>query len=192
MVVGLSFGAIFLLTGGLGPLGTADPRFLLVALMGPLAPAIVGLVLTGLFDGRAGYRDLLARLLRWRVGVHWYAMALLTAPLVTVALSVVLAAVQRSSDFLPAIFTTPDPLGFALVGVVGGLLVGVCVEVGWTGFAIPRLRLRYGVFATSLLVGVVGVPGTSLCSAKPTASQGHYHLPCWSFDSSPGYRRTGC
>jgi len=155
LVIALSWGAILLVTGGVGPIGSTDPRFLFIALTAPVAPAIVGLLLTGLVAGRAGYRDLFARLLRWRVGVRWYAVALLTAPLLTVTAAVLLALAVRSTEFLPVILTTTDPLGLLLPGVVGGLLVGVCEELGWTGFAIPRLRLRYGVFATGLLVGVV-------------------------------------
>jgi uncharacterized protein len=153
LVFALSWGAMLLLTGGLGPIGSTDPRFLFIALTAPVAPAAVGLLLTGLVAGRAGYRDMLARLLRWRVGVRWYAVALLTAPLLTVAVLIALA--LRSTEFFPAILTKPDPLGLLVPGVVGGLIAGFCEELGWTGFAIPRLRLRYGVFATGLLVGVV-------------------------------------
>jgi membrane protease YdiL (CAAX protease family) len=153
LVFALSWGAMLLLTGGLGPIGSTDPRFLFIALTAPVAPAVVGLLLTGLVGGRAGYRDMLARLLRWRVGVRWYAVALLTAPLLTVAVLIALA--LRSTEFFPAIMTKPDPLGLLVPGVVGGLIAGFCEELGWTGFAIPRLRLRYGVFATGLLVGVV-------------------------------------
>ena len=155
LVIALSWGAILLVTGGVGPIGSTDPRFLFIALTAPVAPAIVGLLLTGLVAGRAGYRDLFARLLRWRVGVRWYAVALLTAPLLTVTAAVLLALALRSSEFLPVILTTTEPLGLLLPGVVGGLVAGFCEELGWTGFAIPRLRLRYGVFATGLLVGVV-------------------------------------
>jgi membrane protease YdiL (CAAX protease family) len=155
LVVALSWGAILLLTGGLGPIGSTDPRFLFVALTAPVAPAMVGLLLTGVVAGRAGYRDLRARLLRWRVGVRWYAVALLTAPLLTVTVAALLAVLLRSTEFLPGILTTPDPLRLLLPGVLGGLLAGFCEELGWTGFAIPRLRLQYGVFATGLLVGIV-------------------------------------
>jgi CAAX protease family protein len=155
LVFALSWGAMLLLTGGLGPIGSSDPRFLFIALTAPVAPAIVGLLLTGLVAGRAGYRHLLARLLSWRVGVGWYAVALLTAPLLTVTVALFLALAVRSTEFLPAILTKPDPLGLLLPGMVGGLIAGFCEELGWTGFAIPRLRLRYGVFATGLLVGVV-------------------------------------
>jgi membrane protease YdiL (CAAX protease family) len=155
LVFALSWGAVLLLTGGLGPIGTTDPRFLFVALTAPVAPAIVGPLLTGLVAGRAGYRDVLARLLRWRVGVRWYTVALLTAPLLTVTVAALFALALRSTEFLPAILTTPDPLGVVLPGVLGGLVAGFCEELGWTAFAIPRLRLRYGVPATGLLVGIV-------------------------------------
>jgi membrane protease YdiL (CAAX protease family) len=149
----LSWGSWLLLAGG-APM-RSDPRFMIVILAGPVAPAIAGLLMTGLTTGRAGYRDLVARLFRWRVQARWYGVALLLAPLVAMATASLLALSLRSREFLPDIFTTADPLGLLLPGVFGGLLVGVCEEVGWTGFAIPRVRLRYGVLATGLLVGVI-------------------------------------
>jgi membrane protease YdiL (CAAX protease family) len=50
---------------------------------------------------------------------------------------------------------THDKLPFLLVGTAPGLLVGFLEELGWTGFAIPRLRLRYGVVITGLIAGVL-------------------------------------
>ena len=49
-------------------------------------PSVAGIVLTGLIYGRAGFRDFLTRMTRWRVGARWYAVALLTAPLVFTAI----------------------------------------------------------------------------------------------------------
>jgi hypothetical protein len=40
-----------------------------------------GALLTGLVAGRTDRRELLARLLGWRVGAGWYAVALLTGPI---------------------------------------------------------------------------------------------------------------
>jgi membrane protease YdiL (CAAX protease family) len=34
-------------------------------------------------------------------------------------------------------------------------MVGFLEELGWTGFAVPRMRLRYGVLTTGLIVGVL-------------------------------------
>jgi membrane protease YdiL (CAAX protease family) len=137
------------------PEARSDPRFLLAILVGPLTPAFVGLLLTGVVAGRAGYRELRGRLLLWRVEPRWYAVALLAAPFVAISSAVLLALTLDSPEFIPTIFTTPDPLGVLLPGLVTGLLVGFFEEIGWTGFAIPRLRMRYGIVATGLLVGVV-------------------------------------
>ena len=118
-----------------------------------LDPTIIRANLTGLVAGRAGFRELRARLFRWRVGVGWYAVALLAAPLLTLALNLALA--RFSPAFHPGLFATDDPTGLLLTGLASGLLVGVLEELGWTGFAIPQLRLRHGVVATGLIVGVL-------------------------------------
>jgi hypothetical protein len=38
---------------------------------------------------------------------------------------------------------------------VVGLLFGIIEELGWTGFAIPMLRRRYGILAKGTIIGVV-------------------------------------
>jgi hypothetical protein len=59
-----------------------------------------------------------------------------------------------SSVFMPGIITTTDKLSFALVGTAPGFLVGFMVELGWTGFATPRLRVPHGILETGLSIGV--------------------------------------
>jgi len=41
--------------------------------------------------------------------------------------------------------------------IVGTMVGGILEELGWTGFATPTLlrRMRYGVLATGLIVGVL-------------------------------------
>jgi uncharacterized protein len=65
-----------------------------------LGPPIAGILLTGLVAGGAGLRDLRSRLLRWRVGARWYAVALLTAPLLYALLLSALSLVWP--EFVPA------------------------------------------------------------------------------------------
>jgi membrane protease YdiL (CAAX protease family) len=116
-------------------------------------PSIAGMIMTGLVDGKPGYRELASRLLRWRVGGGWYAVALLTAPLV---FTVVLLALSLTSPaFLPIILTTSDKVAFLLTGIAAALMVGFFEELGWTGFAVPRLRRRYGILSTGLVAGVL-------------------------------------
>jgi membrane protease YdiL (CAAX protease family) len=118
-----------------------------------VGPSVASILLTGLVSGRAGLLELLSRLLKWRVGVRWYAVALLTVPLL--ATPVLLALSLTSPEFLPVIFTTDGRASLLLSGIAAGLMIGIFEELGWTGFVIPRLRLRHGVLTTGLVVGVL-------------------------------------
>jgi membrane protease YdiL (CAAX protease family) len=60
-----------------------------------------------------------------------------------------------SPVFLPAIATADDKASLVVSGIATGLVVGVFEELGWTGFAVPQLRLRYGVVSTGVTVGIV-------------------------------------
>jgi len=152
----ISWGGILMVIGPGGILGTKEvseglmPFVYLATLLGP---SLAGILLTGLVDGRAGFRELLSRLLRWRVGARWYAVALLTAPLLITATLFALS--LTSPVFLPVIVTTDDKVSLLLTGIVMGLVVGFFEELGWTGFAVPRLRLRYGGLTTGLIVGLL-------------------------------------
>jgi uncharacterized protein len=70
-------------TGTEEPTSVADlgPLEYLALLPGSLMVAMAAILVIALAFGRAGLRDLRSRLFRWRVGVRWYAVALLTAPL---------------------------------------------------------------------------------------------------------------
>ena len=156
LVFAISWGAVLIVVGPSGFLGTKEiPQglepFLYVAMV--LGPSVAGILFTSLLHGRAGLREFGSRLLRWRVGARWYAVALLTAPLLM--MSVLLALSLTSPVYLPGIFITDDKASVLLSAVAGGLVAGIFEELGWTGFAIPKMRLRHGVLATGLAVGVL-------------------------------------
>jgi membrane protease YdiL (CAAX protease family) len=116
-------------------------------------PSVAGIVLTVLVAGRTGLRELLSGLTRWRVGARWYGVALLAAPLVTTAVRLALS--LFSHEFHPVIFTSDDLAALLLSSLAAGLMVGLLEELGWTGFAIPRMKRRYGVLGTGLFVGAL-------------------------------------
>jgi uncharacterized protein len=153
----ITWGGVYLISGG--PAGfpnTKDefagklPSFIPVLLGGP---SVAGALLIASVYGRAGFRELLSRLFKWRVAARWYAMALVVAPLVLFA--ELLALSLFSPVFLPGIFLAGDKVSALVSAIVAGLIVGFFEEFGWTGFATPRLRLRYGVLVTGLIMGVL-------------------------------------
>lgn len=152
----ISWGAVLGMMGLTGiPTTKAQIEAILpVALIAMLlGPSLSGLLLIGLVDGKAGLRDLRSRLGRWRVGARWYALALLLAPLIILA--VLMALAQISPAYLPGIFTRDDKLARLFLGLIAAVVTGICEELGWIGFVTPRLRQRYSVLATGLIIGVL-------------------------------------
>lgn len=152
----ISWGGILLVIGPAGIPGTEEQveRLLPYVYLAMLAgPSTAGIAMTSLKYGRSGLRELRTRLLRWRVGPRWYAIALLLAPLLATA--TLLALSLLSSSYLTGIFTADDKASILLTGLAVGLGVGFFEELGWTGFAIPELRRRYGVLTTGLIVGLL-------------------------------------
>ena len=148
----ISWGAVLIMVGPGGfPIAADQVQLVGVAML--LGPTVAGLVSTYLTAGGAGMRGLWSRLVKWRVGLGWYAFALLTAPLAT---AIALAILRLSSDrFTPSILTTGDVGTLLVNGIVAGLFVGIFEELGWTGFAVPQMRRSHGVLATGLLVGLL-------------------------------------
>lgn len=148
LAYGITWGGIILVGGAARFQGLALPasQFPLVMLAMLLGPSTAGLAMTAITGGRAGLRDLGARMRCWRVAPRWYAVALLANPLVTLTALWGLA-------LLVALAYAP---GFNLAfGLVAGGLAGFCEEIGWTGFATPRLIERFGVLPGGLLLGVL-------------------------------------
>jgi len=158
-------GILVVIRGGAIPAPAEEAHRLFVAVyLAMLAgPSIAGIAMTAITAGVAGLRDYRTRLLKWRVALIWYAVALLTAPL---ALVLTLVALSSSGDFVPAFLGTGviDPAGpiqtdniktLLLAGLSVGIGAGFFEELGWTGFAIPTLLKRIGGVATGLVVGVL-------------------------------------
>src|SRR6185503_9375238 len=95
---------------------------------------------------------LLAKLVQWRVGLRWYAIALLV-PIVVTALSaqltVAAGAPAPTTEQLAqwrGLFAA-FPLTILFDGPFGE-------ELGWRGWALPHLESRWTPVAATLIVGV--------------------------------------
>lgn len=117
-------------------------------------PMISAMVLTGITEGKAGLRALLARIIKWRVDWRYYAFAVL-GPLALFGLAFSLEravagawpdiALLGKADYLPY-------LGPLEVLGLWFLTYGLGEETGWRGYALPHLqRSRSATTATLIL-----------------------------------------
>lgn len=148
------FALTFLLTWGLqlpgvlalkGVLGVDPALLLLPAALGIFGPCMAATWLTFREGGRAGVKALYAPLLAYRVRRKWWGAALM----VPVLLAGFLALLNLAGRKGPIVYL---PMGGAWVM---GVVVSVAEEVGWRGYALPRLQARYGAFAASAGLGVI-------------------------------------
>lgn len=122
---------------------------------GLAGPAVAGVIVTSLVDGRPGVRELLARIVRWKVAPRWYAVAL--APLAAGMLglvAIVLTGGDPPSWERLASFPGLPTLGWLLVFLLVLGVNGYGEEIGWRGVAWPRLRDRHSFGVATLLLAV--------------------------------------
>jgi len=110
-----------------------------------LGPSTSGLVLTAVLAGRNGLRELWARIKHLKVGLPWYAVSLLTVPVLTLIIFLSLG-VFVSPNYAPS---------FRIALGVAGLLAGCFEEIGWTGFATPRLLSRHDPLKAGFFLGLL-------------------------------------
>src|SRR5919112_183469 len=136
------------------------PLGLVLDILGSAVPSLLAIVLTAIVFGRGALRKLLGRLLIWRVNPFWY--------LVVVLLPVALAGGVVGLNTLmggPALSLGMPLLGVAVFlafSIVPGSALGE--EIGWRGYALPRLQTRRSSFSASLILAPIWAL---------------WHLPLW-------------
>ncbi len=119
-------------------------------------PMLSALIVTAATEGSAGIRQLLAGIVQWRVGLGWVLFATL-APIALFAVAAIVGyATKRTWPDL-AVLGEVDYLPY--LGIVGGFMLwlltfGVGEEIGWRGFALPRLQQGHSALTATLLLGL--------------------------------------
>ena len=131
------------------PSGLAAIRGLLF-LLGTVAPSLVALALTARADGRAGTLTLLRRIVKLPAGARWYVFAI--GYMASIKLGVALV-YRIATGAWPAFGQTP--LYIMAVAIVFSTPVQAGEEIGWRGYALPRLVRDLGLAPASIVLGVI-------------------------------------
>ena len=109
-----------------------------------LGPSCAGIALTWLLEEADGLRDLFSRMTRIAIPGRWYAVLLIPPGIVLTVLFCLKAWV--SPRFAPNVF---------LVGLGFGFIAGFLEEIGWMGYAFPRMRSDMKALNASLVLGLL-------------------------------------
>jgi membrane protease YdiL (CAAX protease family) len=123
-----------------------------VNLWNPVAPFVIGAptisatILTAVWQGKSGLRELYSRLIRWRFGLQWYALILLGIPF--------LGWLAAQAGGAKPVYELTNP-ALAILILLNLLYTGpLCEELGWRGYALPRLLRQFNPLVASLILGI--------------------------------------
>jgi len=118
--------------------------------MGTYAPAVVAISLTAWAEGADGVRKLLRPLVSVDVPIRFYLFAILYV----IGIKLVAAALHRAIIGIWPVF---DMASLAIVPFAIAISTPFQAgeEIGWRGYALPRLAARMGFARASLLLGVI-------------------------------------
>jgi membrane protease YdiL (CAAX protease family) len=159
LAIGLTW--VFMITDALGSYGILPFRLSLplMVVMGYM-PTLAAVIVAGKTQGKAGIRALFRKLSIVRVGVGWYLLAIFGLAVMYVGAILLynqfsgLAPIQVLSNHIPAVSAPLElvpqiAVMFLIIGIVNG------EELGWRGFALPRLQTKYNALTSSLILGVI-------------------------------------
>jgi uncharacterized protein len=115
-----------------------------------VGPSLAAILVAWRMPGAGGARSLFRQLKHWRVHPMWYFLALLLPVPILLAANVIWMVLvgKQSLVWLTAPSALPFTVGAALVPPLGE-------ELGWRGFAQPRLQNRVGALWAAVIVGVL-------------------------------------
>lgn len=135
----------------------------LIGFFGLFGPALAAIIVVTVAEGGSGLRDLLGRVLRWRVGVGWYALAL--------GLPALLALGAAGLHLVLGAPTAPQLGRLSILEPILFVLI-IGEELGWRGYALPRMIVGRSTLTASVILG---------------ALWGAWHLPTFFVAGTPQY-----
>ena len=132
------------------PIPAGSPLGGALILLGAFAPALAALAVTFRVEGRSGVIALLRRITQWRVAAKYYVFAL--GFMVVIKLSAALI-YRASTSAWPRFDTSQWYLIPAAIAFSTPFQAGE--EIGWRGYALPRLAERFGLASASVLLGLI-------------------------------------
>ncbi len=139
------------LSGGIGSFLPAAAALRMPLLMvGTFAPSLVALGITARDDGVRGIQALLRRVLDSSVAARWYVFAI--GYMAAIKLSVAVVYRLGTGSWPPF---GREPWYVIAAAIVISTPVQAGEEIGWRGYALPRLAAHFGFARASLVLGLI-------------------------------------
>lgn len=140
--------------GATSVLGPDNP----VGQLGRWAPGIVAILLTIIFVSKGGVGQLFQPIKIWRLNIGWYAFTLFFQPALFFVAKFIDGLLGNTYKVISplASVSVDAPVAFVVIGVIISAIPGAFMEeLGWRGFALPRLQVKSSALTSSIILGLV-------------------------------------
>jgi uncharacterized protein len=124
-------------------------RYVPLVILGFWSPTLAALLVARFAPGAGGIRPLLRPLCRWRLRPGWYLLAL-GLPAAISAAGMAASRLGTGAAAGPWISLPADGQRIAAM-----FMLPLVDQIGWRGFAYPRLARRHGALIASLILGLL-------------------------------------
>ncbi len=158
-----------LVDGKTGPLWA-----IILFVIGGFVPSIIGILLTGIFEGKDEIKKMFKKLSKINLGKKYFSLIILISFFIAFSLILIYTLLGGKFDFSQFWIQLP---GFIPLLILGPL----SEELGWRGFAIKRLLKNMNPNLTSLVIGLIWSLWHLPLFYIPGSSQYEFNLPFIAF-----------
>jgi membrane protease YdiL (CAAX protease family) len=122
-----------------------------IAVVMVFIPALMAISLAALSEGKVGVRSLLGKLTQWRIRLRWVLMAVTLGFLLRLTVSLIALGLGMISSIQ---LRPGGPASFVILAAIF-FVFAIPEELGWRGYALPKLLEHHSPLAAGLIVGVL-------------------------------------
>jgi membrane protease YdiL (CAAX protease family) len=124
--------------------------------LGSFGPMIAALIVKYIYKGWKGVKDLLKRMVQWKVNWVWYVVVLVVPVVLVIAADYADQFINQQPFTMKGFSTNNEfpqfgPLGYFLFNF---FTFGIGEESGWRGYALPALQKRFSALTSTLILTV--------------------------------------
>jgi membrane protease YdiL (CAAX protease family) len=139
------------LNGGVSPFGPDQS----LGQLGRWAPGLIAMLVTLILAGKQALKTLLWPLGIWRVAIGWYVLAIFIQPMLFLLSKWLDGLLGNTYVVESPLASLPYPIAFVIPIVILSSLPGsFAEELGWRGFALPRLQEKDNAVIASIVLAL--------------------------------------
>lgn len=129
-------------------------------------PGLAAIIVTLLIAGKAGLHKLFHPIRYWSVGIQWYLFVLFYPAVIWLVGRAIDTLLGQSYELTIPILTYfgPEQAMMVPVALLSAFPNTLGEELGWRGFALPKLQAKHNALVSSIILGLLW---------------GFWHIPLW-------------